>query len=105
MQTTNTGAAGEEETSPFSVAMNGQTSSVTSQGDGRKFEWNLKWSTDKKSLTITMLIYKAGNSNEVELTRVETWSLLPGGKELVVDRKSIETVSEDWEVKGIFTKQ
>jgi PAB1-binding protein PBP1 len=88
-----------------SVAMNGKTSSVVDKESNRKSVKSVAWSTDKKTATFTTAIYAVGNENEVELTRVDTWTLSPDGKQLLLQRKSIETKSENWEVKGVYEKK
>lgn len=87
------------------VAMNGKTSSVVDKESNRKSVKSVAWSADKKTATFTTAIYAVGNENEVELTRVDAWTLSPDGKQLTIQRKSIETKSENWEVKGIYEKK
>lgn len=100
--TVSMGAGGEDMSHRQALPMNGKTISVKA---GRKFDTHLSWSADKKTLTITTAISKADNADEVELTRVDAWTVSADGKELTFDRKSIETVSENWESKGIYSKQ
>jgi PAB1-binding protein PBP1 len=88
-----------------SVAMNGKPTSSKDQESNRKIVRSLAWSADKKTATFTTAIYAVGNENEVELTRVDTWALSPDGKELTIQRKSIETKSENWEAKGSYQKK
>jgi PAB1-binding protein PBP1 len=87
------------------IAMNGKTSSIVDKESNRKSVKSITWSADKKTATFTTAIYAVGNENEVELTRVDTWTLSPDGKQLNIQRKSIETKSENWEVKGVYEKK
>jgi len=87
------------------IAMNGKTSSIVDKESNRKSIKSVAWSADKKTATFTTAIYAVGNENEVELTRVDTWTLSPDGKQLNIQRKSIETKSENWEVKGVYEKK
>lgn len=91
-------------TSRSSYAMNGGKTSGTSATSNRKFVRSLSWSADKKSVTLTNVIYVEGDPNTVDLTRVNTWTLSEDGKQLLVDLQSIETRSENWHVKGVFSK-
>ena len=105
IESVSTGADNQESKNRVAVPMNGQSVSNMSPASGRKVSRSLKWSADKKVLTITSPIAQAGNENEIELTRIDTWTLSADGKELIFNRKSVETVSESWEVKGVFVKQ
>jgi hypothetical protein len=60
---------------------------------------------DNQETKSRVAIAQQGNENEVELTRVDTWNLSADGKQLIFNRKSIETTSENWEAKGVFEKQ
>lgn len=84
------------------VALNG--SPTTGHTGDRKFTKTVSWSGDKKTVTFTTAIYSVGSDSEVELTRVDTWELSPDGKQLFVNRKSIETKSENWEAKAVYEK-
>jgi hypothetical protein len=105
IESISTGADNKETKSRVSVPMNGTKVYSVSPTSGRKITRSLSWSADKKMLTITTPIAQQGNENEVELTRVDTWKLSADGKQLVINRKSIETSSENWEVKGVFERQ
>lgn len=85
------------------IALNGKICPATSVTTGRKMERSAKWSDDKKNLIITTAIYQEGSSSEIELTRVDTYSL--SNNQLTIHRKSIETISDDWEARGIYEKQ
>jgi len=87
------------------VSMNGKTSSTIDKDMNRKLVKSVAWSADKKTATFTTVFYAVGNENEVELTRVDTWTLSPDGKQLSIQRKSIETKSENWEAKGVYEKK
>lgn len=84
------------------VAMNGAKLVFVSE-EGRKVVKSVLWAADKKSLKVTTVIYMSGNDKEVDLTREDTYSMVGG--ELVINRKSIESNSENWETKGIYTKE
>lgn len=102
-ETLTTDQGGKENKSRSAVALNGKTSSSTSASTGRKLDKSAVWSADKKQLIITTIIHKAAAPDETELTRVDTYTL--ADKQLTVNRKSIETVSENWEATGTYTKQ
>lgn len=104
-ETVSAGTDGQEVRSRSSVPLNGKAVSSTSVQSARKVTRSISWSPDKKTLTLTSHIYKAGDENEVELTRIDTWGLSPDGKQLLINRKSVETVSENWEARGTFDKQ
>lgn len=87
------------------VAMNGKPSSAMDTESNRKIVKSIAWSADKKTATFTTAIYVPGNENEVELTRIDVWTLSPDGKQLTIQRKSVETKSENWEVKGSYEKK
>jgi hypothetical protein len=87
------------------VAMNGKPSSAMDTESNRKIVKSIAWSVDKKTATFTTAIYVPGNENEVELTRIDVWTLSPDGKQLTIQRKSVETKSENWEVKGNYEKK
>lgn len=92
-------------TGKSSVALNGKPTTTISKESNRKLVKSVGWSSDKKVATFTTAIYAEGNEKDVELTRVDSWTLSPDGKQLTVLRKSIETKSENWEVKGVYEKK
>jgi hypothetical protein len=98
-------AADSISTGKTTVAMNGKPTTTKSAETNRKMVKTIAWSADKKVATFTTAIYAEGNENDVELTRVDTWTLSPDGKQLTIQRKSIETKSENWEVKGTYEKK
>ena len=104
IETVTDGGEGKDVTSRQSYALNGKPSFATSTISKRKYTKTLAWSPDKKVLTITTVFSMPENEKETDLTRVETWTLSADGKHLNVDKKSIETRSETWEVKGAFEK-
>ena len=104
IETVTDGGEGKDVTSRQSYALNGKPSFATSATSKRKYTKTLAWSPDKKVLTITTIFSMPENEEETDLTRVETWTLSADGKHLNVDKKSIETRSETWEVKGAFEK-
>lgn len=87
------------------VPANGQAVTTIGPKSNRKYVKSLKWSADKKGLVLTIVIYVPDNPNEVDLTRVENWSLSPDGKQLILNKKSVETRSETWESKGVYVKK
>ena len=92
-------------TGKVTVAMSGKPTTTKSVETNRKMVKTIAWSADKKVATFTTAIYAEGSENDVELTRVDTWTLSPDGKQLTIQRKSIETKSENWEVKGTYEKK
>ncbi|MBB5440240.1 hypothetical protein HDC92_003940 [Pedobacter sp. AK017] len=84
------------------LAMNGARLTFFGE-ENRKMVRALSWSADKKSFKVITVIYMPGNDKEVDLTREDTYSMV--GAELVINRKSIESNSENWEAKGIYTKE
>lgn len=105
IETISVGAEGQELSNKQVVALDGKPLTTTSATSGRKLVRSLKWNTDKKGLVLTTVFYVAGNPNEVDFTRVETWSLSPDGKQLNIQKRSVETRSETWEVKGVYEKK
>lgn len=105
IESINIGNEGQDVSSRQAVAMNGQPVTTTSATSKRKYIKSLQWSPDKKGLVLTSIIYLPDNPNVVDLTRVETWSLSPDGKQLNINKKSIETRSESWEDKGVYDKK
>jgi hypothetical protein len=85
-----------------SIALNGKASSNTGKTSKRTYTRSLIWGADKKTLTITTVISMPENDKETDFTRVETWVITDG--KLQVYKKSIETSSESWEVKGVYEK-
>jgi hypothetical protein len=85
-------------------SQNGKVSASVGAQSGRKVKRSLKWSEDKKSVTFTSEIYKVGNDREIELTRIDKWSLSPDRKQLNLHRQSVETITESWEVKGVYDR-
>ena len=96
------GGNGNDVTSKQTIAMNGRESAAVSAMNKIKYTKSLAWSSDKKTLTITTIFSMPENENEVDFTRVEIW-IIANGK-LNIDKKSIETRSETWEIKGVFEK-
>jgi hypothetical protein len=89
----------------YAYAMNGGLTTFVSPTSNRKSLRSLAWSSDKTYLILTNVIFMEGDPNTVDLTRVQTWKLSSDGKQLLVALKSVETKSEDWSVKGVYTKQ
>ncbi|MBO9570842.1 MAG: hypothetical protein J7497_01320 [Chitinophagaceae bacterium] len=105
IESVNTGVEGKETTSRHAIPMNGQPSTITSLTSKRKYVRSLNWAEDKKVLTITVIFYLPDKPDMVDLTRVETWNLLPDGAHLSIGKKSIEKHSETWEVKGMYNRR
>lgn len=105
IETVGVGAEGQEVKSRQSVSMDGKMQVATSAASNRQYAKSLKWSADKKNLVITTIFYMENNPSEVDFTRVETWSLSPDGQQLNIDKRSIETRSETWQVKGVYAKK
>lgn len=84
------------------LAMNG-TRLIFFGEENRKMVKALSWAENKKSFKVITVIYMPDNDKEIDLTREDTYSMV--GTELVISRKSIETNSESWETKGIYTKE
>ncbi|MBO9204381.1 MULTISPECIES: hypothetical protein [Niastella] len=102
IESSSVGENGQDVVTRSAIALNGKQSINTSAASNRKLIRSLQWSNDKKTLTITTAFYMPGNDSEVDFTRVEVWTLENG--QLKVDKKSIETRSETWEVKAVFEK-
>lgn len=100
-----TGTDGNEIIIRSSLPMNGKPVDFIDSASKRKIVKSLSWSADKSTLTLTAIIYRPENANEIDFTRVETCSLSPDGKDLYMDKKSIETQSETWQVKAEFEKE
>lgn len=94
-----------ENNTRISFSQNGKPSTSTGTQSGRKVIRNLKWSDDKKSVTFTSDIYSTGNENKIELTRIDNWKLSDDGKQLIFHRRSVETITESWEVSALYDKK
>jgi hypothetical protein len=105
IESINIGENGEDVSNRQAIAMDGKPLTTTSLTSKRKYVKSLKWNTDKKGLVLTTVFYLPDNPNEVDFTRVETWSLSPDGRLLNIDKRSVETRSETWQVKGVYEKQ
>ncbi len=101
----NPGADGKDVAGHVSFAINGKPSSISNPTSKRKYTRSLAWSADKKSLITTIVFSMPDNENEVDFTRIETWTLSPDGKQLRLNKKSVETRSETWELNAVFVKQ
>lgn len=99
------GTDGQEVKGRQAVSLDGKPSTTTSAVSRRKCIRSLKWSADKKSLTVTSVFYVEDNPNEVDLTRLEVFTPSADGQQLNIDKRSIETRSEDWQVKGTYAKK
>lgn len=105
IETISVGAEGAEVKSRQAVSTDGKPSTTSSTTTHRKYVRSMKWTPDKKGIVLTTVFYMPDNPNEVDFTRVETWTVSPDGKELNIDKKSIETRSETWQVKGVYAKK
>lgn len=95
----------KESKSRVAYPMNGKSYTMVSPSSGRKTVKYLEWTLDKNSVTFTNDIYKQGSEDDIELTRIDDWKLSPDGKQLLLHRKSVETITESWEVNGTYEKQ
>jgi len=100
----NVGNDGKDLTSHSAMALDGKAFSSFVPSTKRHYVRNLEWSGDKKSLIITTAYYLPESDNEIDFTRIDTWSFLPDIKQLSIDRKSVETRGESWETNGTFSK-
>ncbi len=105
IESVNIGAEGQDVTSKQAVAIDGKSVMGISPVSQRKLIKSLKWTADKKGLVLTITFYRLDNPTEIDFTRIETWSLSPDGKQLNIDKKSEETQSETWQVKGVYAKK
>ncbi len=80
--------------------LNGKPFNTVSAVSQRKLLKTYAISPDKKSLILTTIFYSPDNDTEEDFRRVETWMMENG--QLVINKKSIETRGESWEVKGVF---
>lgn len=94
----------QENKNSITFANNGKPVESTGKTSGRKVIRYLNWSSDKKSFTTTSAIYKAGNANEIELTRIDVYKLSADGKQLLFNRRSVEMITESWEDNATYTK-
>lgn len=104
IETINDGVDGQDVLTRQTLAMNEKQWFIRNDQNKRKYGSNLKWSADKKTLIITTVIYVPENDRDVDLTRIENWTFSSTGQ-LNINKKSIETRSENWEVRGIYDKQ
>ena len=95
----------KESKNRVAYAQDGKQHTSKSVTSGRNVTRSIKWSDDKTSFTTTSDIYKTDNPDEIELTRIDEFKLSPDGKQLLFHRKSVETITESWEVKGTYNKQ
>jgi hypothetical protein len=105
IESINIGSDGQDVSSRQTVAMDGKPATIISSKTKIKYVKSLKWNADKKGLVLTTVFYVDDNPSEVDFTRVETWSLSPDGKQLNIQKRSVETRSETWEVKGLYEKK
>lgn len=98
-------ADNQESKSRVAYPMNGKNYTMVSPSSGRKTVKHLEWTSDKKSVTFTNDIYKQGSDDDIELTRIDEWKLSPDGKQLLLHRKSVETITESWEVNGTYVRE
>lgn len=99
------GEDNKETKNRIAFASNEKPASTVSKSSGRKVVRTVKWSADKKSFATTSDIYKEGNENEIELTRIDEYKLSPDGKQLLFHRRSVETITESWEENATYDKQ
>jgi hypothetical protein len=95
----------EKETiSRSAFAGNGKPVQTKVKTSGRKVIRTVKWADDKKSFTTTSEIYKEDNDDEIELTRIDDFTLSADGKQLLFHRRSVETITESWEDNATYNK-
>jgi hypothetical protein len=95
---------GVEVKSRTAFANDGKPFLYRGKSTGRKYMRSVKWSDDKQSLTTTNEIYKAGNDDEIELTRIDEYKLAENGTQLLFHRRSVETITESWEDNATYNK-
>jgi hypothetical protein len=100
---TTIGTDGQETQVKTAFAMDGKKAVTVNPKTGRKYARSLSWAPDSKVLKLVTVFYLPDNATEVDFTREETWTL--DGTSLQVQKKSIENNSENWETKGIYTKE
>ncbi|MBB5437280.1 hypothetical protein HDC92_000948 [Pedobacter sp. AK017] len=100
---TTIGADGQETQVKTAFAMDGKKVVTANPKTGRKYARSMSWTTDGKVLKLVTVFYLQDNASEVDFTREESWSLDAGL--LMVQKKSIENNSENWEAKGTYTKE
>lgn len=83
------------------IPLNGEPVTVVKS---RKIVKTMSWSADEKKLFIKSIYYREDNEAAIDFTREENFQLSGDGKELKFDKKSIETRSEDWHVKGVYKR-
>lgn len=96
---------GENSGGKQAFAINGGKTIVNSVASKRKYTWWLSWSADKKTVFLATAFSRENEPDNLDLTRVETWSLSEDGKTLNVKKKSQETQSETWATNGVYSKQ
>lgn len=103
LEITSLGPVGNDIRRRASYPMNRQHFVYSGQPANRKFDRSLNWSADKKIIMMTTIFYRPENYEEIDFTRIEEWSISDG--KLNVQKRSIETRSDNWEVRGFFEKQ
>lgn len=101
IETTSIGSGGKDVTNRQAVPMDGKPVTIDKT---RKLVKSLKWMNNKKGFVLTTIYYRTEDPKAVDFTREEDWQLSQDGKQLNIDKKSIETRSEDWQVKGKYEK-
>ena len=86
----------------FSVPINGQ--SVTTEYGRKKRTRTFVWKPEKNGFILTTLFFRTEDLNQIDFTRVEKFQLSNDGRELTLEKKSIETRSEDWHTNAVFVK-
>jgi|GEM_PF-1245050 len=104
IESVNIGAEGKDVTNKQALAINGK-SVIGLSPSQRRLIRSLKWTDDKKGLILTSIYYRLDNPTEIDFTRIEILSLSTDGKQLNIDKKSEETQSETWQVKGVYARK
>ena len=96
------GADGKESRSRVANALDG-TETLINTADHRKVKRKIQFTNESNEITITTAFFAPDNENEVDFTRVERLRLVNG--HLHINKKSVETNSETWEVNGVYKKK
>lgn len=102
IETVTPGGGGKTTTGRQVYSLDGKAFTSTSATSKRKYIKTYALSVDKNTMTLTTVFYVPEKDNEIDFTRVETWTIENG--QLILNKKSIETRSETWEVKAVFEK-
>ena len=68
-----------------------------------KVKRKLRYVKGTNEFTVNSVYYMPENNTEVDFTRIETFKVIDGNSHL--NKKSIETRGETWEVNGVYSKK